>query len=100
MSHRPTSLAADSPRASRPFALASEILQEANDCGNVAANPDHQPLRAEFELGSVAPAPTRAELLQRIEAMERQIVELKGLIQSVPSVSGRGTGRDPQEARG
>jgi hypothetical protein len=44
--------------AARPLALTSVILQEANDCGNIAPNPDHRPLRAEFELGSVAPAPT------------------------------------------
>ena len=72
--------------AARPLALTSVILQEANDCGNVAANPDHRPLRAEFELGAVAPAPvpTRAELLQQIEALERQILELKTLIQRLP----------------
>ncbi len=57
---------------------------EANDCRNVAANPDHRPLRAEFELGAVAPVPTRAELLERIEALERQILELKTLIQRLP----------------
>jgi len=51
---------------------------------NVAANPDHRPLRAEFELGAVAPAPTRAELLERIEALERQMLELKSLIQRLP----------------
>jgi hypothetical protein len=66
------------------LALASVILQEANDCGNVAANPDHYPLRAEFELGAVAPAPTRAELLERIEALEQQMLELKTLIQRLP----------------
>jgi endonuclease/exonuclease/phosphatase family metal-dependent hydrolase len=70
--------------AARPLALTSVILQEANDCGNAAANPDHRPLPTEFELGEVAPAPTRAELLQRIEAIERQIVELKTLIQRLP----------------
>jgi hypothetical protein len=70
--------------AALPHALASLILQEANDCGNAAANPDHRPLRAEFELGAVAPAPTRAELLQRIEAIERQIVELKALMERLP----------------
>jgi hypothetical protein len=59
------------------WALTSVILQEANDCGYVAANPDHRPLGAEFELGAVAPAPTRAELLERIEALERQMLELK-----------------------
>jgi endonuclease/exonuclease/phosphatase family metal-dependent hydrolase len=70
--------------AARPLALNSVILQEANDCGNVAANPDHRPLRAEFELGAVTPAPTRAELLQRIEALEHQMLELKTLIQRLP----------------
>jgi endonuclease/exonuclease/phosphatase (EEP) superfamily protein YafD len=70
--------------AARPLALASVILQEANDCGNVAANPDHRPLRAEFELGAITPAPTRSELLERIEALERQILELKSLIQRLP----------------
>jgi hypothetical protein len=70
--------------AARPLALNSVILQEANDCGNVAANPDHRPLKAEFELGAVAPAPTRAELLQRIEALERQIQELRTMIQRLP----------------
>jgi len=72
--------------AARPLALTSVILQEANDCGNVAANPDHRPLRTEFELGAVAPAPgpTRAELLQQIETLERQILGLKTLIQRLP----------------
>jgi hypothetical protein len=32
------------------------------------AEPDHRPLRAEFELGALAPAPTRAELLERVKA--------------------------------
>jgi hypothetical protein len=72
----------------RPLALTSEILQAANDCGNVAVNPDHRPLRAEFELGAVATAPTKAELLQRIEVLERQmqeqIQELRTLIQRLP----------------
>jgi hypothetical protein len=59
--------------AARSLALNSVILQEANDCGKAAANPDHCPLRAEFELDAVALAPTGAELFQRIEAIERQI---------------------------
>jgi len=60
--------------------------QETGDCGNATANPDHRPLRAEFEFGAVAPAPppTRAELLERIEAIERQMLELKTLIQRLP----------------
>lgn len=72
--------------AARPFALTSEILQEANDCGNAAVNPDHRPLKAEFDFIGVPadPAPTRAELLQRIEALERQILELKALLQRWP----------------
>ena len=70
----------------RPLALTSVILQEPNDCGNPAANPDHRPLRTEIELGAVAPAPapTRAELLLPIEAIERQIQELRLLIQRLP----------------
>lgn len=72
--------------SARPLALTSVILQETGDCGNTAANPDHRPLRTEFEFGAVAPAPgpTRAELLQRIEALEQQILELKTLIQRLP----------------
>jgi hypothetical protein len=72
--------------AARNLALTSVILQEANDCCNPAANPDHRPLRTEFELGAVAPTPvpTRAELLQRLEAIERQIAELRTLIQRLP----------------
>jgi endonuclease/exonuclease/phosphatase family metal-dependent hydrolase len=70
--------------AARPLALTSVILQEADDCGNAVANPDHRPLRAEFELSAVAPAPTRAELLQRIEAIERQIHGLRTLIERLP----------------
>jgi hypothetical protein len=57
---------------------------EANDCRNGVANPDHRPLRVEFELGAVAPAPTRAELLERIEALERQMLELRTLIERLP----------------
>ena len=72
--------------SARPLALASIILQEANDCGNAAANPDHRPLRTEFEFGAAPPAgvPTKAELLQRIETLEAQIQELKTLIQRLP----------------
>jgi hypothetical protein len=70
----------------RPFALTSEILQEANDCGNAAVNPDYRPLKAEFDFigASADSGPTRAELLQRIEALERQILELKALMQKWP----------------
>ena len=70
--------------AARPLALASVILQEAGDCDNAAANPDHPQPKAEFEFGAVAPAPTMAELLDRIEALERQMLELKTLIQRLP----------------
>jgi hypothetical protein len=70
--------------AARPLALTSVILQEAGDCDNAAANPDHRPLKAEFEFGAVAPAPTKPELLDRIEALERQMLELKTLIQRLP----------------
>jgi hypothetical protein len=45
---------------------------------------DHWPLRAEFELEAVAPAPTRAELLERVETLEWQMLELKTLIQRLP----------------
>jgi endonuclease/exonuclease/phosphatase family metal-dependent hydrolase len=88
--------------SARPFALTSEIIQEVNDCGNAMVNPDHRPVKAEFDFigppsnqGAAAPAnqgiaapanqgPTKAELLQRIEALERQILELKALIQRSP----------------
>jgi hypothetical protein len=70
--------------AARSLAWTSVILQAANGCGNAAPNPDHRPLRAEFELGAVAPAPTRTELFQRIEAIERQIQELRTLIERLP----------------
>jgi hypothetical protein len=72
--------------AARPFALTSEILQEANDCGLAAANPDYRPVKAEFDFigGPANTGPTKAELLLRIEALERQILELKALIQRSP----------------
>jgi hypothetical protein len=54
--------------SARPLALTSVILQESNDCGNATANRDHRPLRAEFELGALAPAPTRAKLLEWVKA--------------------------------
>jgi hypothetical protein len=70
----------------RSFALTSEVLQETNDCGNAAVNPDYRPLKAEFDFidASADQGPTRAELLQRIEALERQILELKALVQRRP----------------
>jgi hypothetical protein len=82
--------------SARPFALTSEIIQEANDCGNADVNPDHRPVKAEFDFigapantgpantGPANTGPTRADLLQRIEALERQILELKALIQRSP----------------
>jgi hypothetical protein len=72
--------------AARAFALTSEILQEANDCRNTAVNPDYRPLKAVFDfIGAPAdPGPSRAELLQRIEALEREILELKALMQRWP----------------
>jgi len=62
--------------AARPLAMTSVILQEAGDCDNAAANPDHRPLRAEFEFGAVAPAPTRAELsdFQYLQSSERLLL--------------------------
>jgi hypothetical protein len=72
--------------AARPFALTSEILHEANDCANAAVNPDYRPLKAVFDfIGAPAEqGPTRAELLRRIEALEREISELKALMQRWP----------------
>jgi hypothetical protein len=83
-SNAPPQRRKDTNITAKPLALASVILQEANDCGNIAANQDHWPLRTEFELGAVAPAPTRAELLQRTEALEQQVQELKALMQRLP----------------
>jgi hypothetical protein len=70
----------------RPFALTSEILQETNDCGNAMVNSNYRPLKAEFDfIGAPSNSgPTRAELLQRIEALEREILELKALMQKWP----------------
>jgi hypothetical protein len=70
----------------RPFALTSEILQETNDCANAMLNPDYRPLKADFDfIGAAADSgPTRAELLRRIEDLERQILELKALMQKWP----------------
>jgi hypothetical protein len=72
--------------AARPFALNSEIIQEANDCANAAINPDYRPIKAVFDLiGAPAdPGLSKAELLKRIEALEREILELKALMQKLP----------------
>ncbi|HEU0174963.1 MAG TPA: hypothetical protein VFV58_11950 [Blastocatellia bacterium] len=72
--------------SARPFALTSEILQEANDCANAAVNSDYRPVKAVFDfIGAPAEqGPTRAELLRRIEALEREISELKALMQRWP----------------
>jgi hypothetical protein len=70
--------------AVRPLALTAVILQETGDCDNAAANSDHRPLKAELKFGAVAPARTNAELLELIEALEREMLELKTLIQRMP----------------
>lgn len=58
------------------------ILQVPGDCNDDNEKPDHRPVQAEFDLsGSGGNPPTKAELLQRIEEIERQILQLKALIQ-------------------
>jgi hypothetical protein len=75
--------------AANLWQASSVILQEAGDCQDDNQKPDHRPLKAEFELGAPvtppAPLPTRAEILQRIEELERQILALKELVRRLPN---------------
>lgn len=64
----------------------STILQETGDCNDDAQKPDHRPLRAEFDLSGAPPVgtPTKAEILQRIEELERQLQQLKEMVNRLP----------------
>lgn len=73
--------------AARTWQATSTIDTAPGDCpdpGNQQS--DHRPVRAEFSLRAVppSPAPTREELLRRIEALEQQLRELRALIERLP----------------
>lgn len=72
--------------AAKVWRPVSTILQEAGDCNDDNEKPDHRPLKAEFDLsGEVEPSTvSRADLLRKIEELERQTQELKALVQRLP----------------
>jgi endonuclease/exonuclease/phosphatase family metal-dependent hydrolase len=65
-------------------------FREVEYCQDDAQRSDHRPVRAQFTLGSTIivpdpqPNPLKAQLLQRIEALEREIRELRRLIEQLP----------------
>jgi endonuclease/exonuclease/phosphatase family metal-dependent hydrolase len=71
--------------AARAWQPVSVILQESGDCTIDNERPDHRPLKAEFDLsGSGLGVVTKADILRKIEDLERQLQELKGLAQRLP----------------
>lgn len=73
----------------RAWLPVSTILQEAGDCNDDNEKPDHRPLKAEFEMsggtgGGGTGAVTKADILRKIEELERQLQELKAMAQRLP----------------
>jgi endonuclease/exonuclease/phosphatase family metal-dependent hydrolase len=63
----------------------SEIVARAEDCPDTEETSDHRPVRAWLVRSDVPPpAPTRDELLQRIEAVEALLDELRAAVRRLP----------------
>ena len=63
----------------------AEILVEPNDCVASPLTSDHRPVLGTFNMGGVAgPQLTKEELLRKIEAIERQLTELKETVRRLP----------------
>jgi hypothetical protein len=61
----------------------SRILVEPNDCDPSPLTSDHRPVIGTFNMGGTI-HPTKALLLQKIEEIERQIIQLKDAIRQLP----------------
>lgn len=61
----------------------SRIIVEPNDCDPSPLTSDHRPVVGTFSMGG-SPQPTKAQLLQKIEEIERQINLLKDTIRQLP----------------
>jgi endonuclease/exonuclease/phosphatase family metal-dependent hydrolase len=72
--------------AARAWTGSAEILVAPGDCGNAARNPDHRPVRAVFTRGAPAPTTvaTKAELLQRLTALEAEMRRLREAVERLP----------------
>jgi endonuclease/exonuclease/phosphatase family metal-dependent hydrolase len=63
----------------------AEILVEPGDCGDVARNPDHRPVRAVFARAPAAPpVATKAQILERLTALEAEVRRLRELVERLP----------------
>lgn len=67
----------------------TEILTKANDCpANYESdmeNPDHRPVRATFNMsGAANPTPNKDDILRKIEELERQLMDLKNTVRTMP----------------
>jgi endonuclease/exonuclease/phosphatase family metal-dependent hydrolase len=73
-------------QAASGWPATSVIIEEQGDCDDDEFKPDHRPVKAEFELGGAAPGPppTKAEILQRVEDLERQLRQLKEAVRRLP----------------
>lgn len=60
------------------------ILQVPGDCNDDNEKPDHRPVQAEFDLSGSGGVPTKAELLQQLQEVERQLQQLRALIERLP----------------
>ncbi len=52
-------------------------------CSNEASRSDHRPMLAAFELGAPRPTATKEQLLERIEGIQRELDNIKRLIESL-----------------
>jgi endonuclease/exonuclease/phosphatase family metal-dependent hydrolase len=69
----------------RNWQITSTILQVPGDCQDDNDKPDHRPVQAEFNLsGGGSTVPTRAELLQQLQEVERQLQQLRTLLERLP----------------
>ena len=69
--------------AAKTWGVSSTILVEDGDFPDSNSTSDHRPLRARFDLSRTAGV-SKAELIQRIEALKTQIEELEQLIRRLP----------------
>ena len=70
--------------AARNWQGSAIILQVPGDCNDDNEKPDHRPVQAEFNLSGSGGVPTKAELLQQVQEVERQLQQLRALIERLP----------------
>ena len=71
--------------AAQSWPASSDVLEVAGDCPDGATMPDHRMVRALLDLpGSAPPPPSptelKAQLLDRIRALEAELAQLKELV--------------------